>query len=277
MGYTLSPMVTREDNDELEQFLSEVIQCLPAAQWQLDDDSIVAEETVRIGRKGFVNALIGLEIVRQRERRAIWHEKYGLKLDDDNSRIHGTLHFRTEDGQMFIHIHFDERPFARSQNEARFGNSVCVELKVSAKSNEVESNLRHFVGAFFQGYSFCYGFGCLSEEFASKNIDSRGGGERVVGLDVSKHLPGIYWANYLGFDLRPKPDASTQLDGFDVSAMKAGTLLISRQSPWQWQEQAYREAGSQAIRILGEKWFYDRNSTSPKEVTECLFRLEPPE
>jgi hypothetical protein len=271
VGYTLSPIVSKENHDGIEQFLSMFIGCLPSARWQLDDDSLDGEEVVSISQQGFIQAFLDLEIERQRKRRQIWHEKYGLTLGDDKFRMHGTLHFRTEESQMFIHIHYDEWRSAKIQNEERLGNSVCVELSVNSKTSEVESSLRRFVEAFFQSYPFCYGFGCLSDEFASKNIDSKGGGERVVGLDFSKYLPGLYWANYFGNDLRPKPDTSIQLDGFDVSKIETGTLLVSRQPPWHWREQSYRKAGSQAVRTIGEKWFFDRNSTWPIELAEQLF------
>lgn len=113
-----------------------------------------------------------------------------------------------------------------------------------------------------------YGFACDSHEYITKNMTGwwahpetgrwQGGGHH--GYDRTRHLPGIYWANFFGpayirFFSEDRLQTAPAYAKERVDEM--GWLLLTAESPGSWERPDVRTAQDRLVKHLGTDAFFD--------------------
>ena len=138
-------------------------------------------------------------------------------------------------------------------------------LKADRAANRIEKLFRQFVVAFdaYWGAAFC------SEEFEQQNVlhdyrhpDGSIEPYKIVGVDLTKALPGLYWLNFFGSVLSDFIGHNT-IKSVIPSAESVGNGVFLRlaSSPT---KMLYESANEQKERIrsaLGDNLFYDRHQS----------------
>lgn len=258
VGYSLSPLTKPEQSSRLETLLARLAPKVFSSGLMVDEDAPPTRHVCPKTQRGYIVEEIDREIARLESRRTVWRNQLGSSLPDNMQRSHGSVHFVSTDGEENLHVHFDDWSLAPSQSEKRFGNSVSVEIACDEENKEDDGWLRQLCRTFFDGALFDYGFCCSRDEFVSKNIERSDGGERAVGLDASRWLPGFYWGNYFGKCLcRRMSEVDRDMHGFDTLRLSDGVFVVSTQPPWCWQSPTYRTTEKMAISAIGKQFFFN--------------------
>jgi hypothetical protein len=124
-----------------------------------------------------------------------------------------------------------------------------------------------------------FGFACATEEYTAKNMSTDCGGLRAIGIDIAKHLPGLYWLNFFGapYAALIGHEVLSSTPAERVVACKSGYLIRLSSGPEDWNsaEASHREAA--ARKHLGCQYFFDRGSCDRETVSPfCLPKLNSP-
>jgi hypothetical protein len=110
-------------------------------------------------------------------------------------------------------------------------------------------------------------------EYRIKNELTPGGS--VGGPNLKVSLPGVYWANFFGpvyvewFGLQK----FEKIDVFKKEPLEdSGWLLVTRQSPLQYESPNAREIEDWIIKHLGPKAFFEKSNPHKKTETPDLFQ-----
>jgi hypothetical protein len=119
-----------------------------------------------------------------------------------------------------------------------------------------------------------FGFACATEEYTAKNMFTESGrGLRAIGIDIAKHLPGLYWLNFFGFPYSKsmgKKCLATAVAHL-VASCGSGYLVQLASEPQEWNSRTYWACEQSVRRHLGEEYFFirdrqHRNTVSPFDL-----------
>jgi hypothetical protein len=151
-----------------------------------------------------------------------------------------------------------------------WANTVTLQLRRSrAEGRPSEDLALDSLAALCTSPAVVYGFARMSDEYRASNLDELGG-VRAIGLDISRHLPGLYWANYFG------PPYVSLIGGHKlmsapavrVDAIGPGVLLLLAEDPRTWSQPSYMAKKRAVVESLGPEYFFDR--TAPDRATRGL-------
>lgn len=267
VGYTLLPLTTSDNVSGLETTISRLVPDVFASGLRVDDASCAISGDATVARRNFVNDEIKSEVLRQEKRRSLWQARLPSGLPEAMRRSHGSVHFVSNDESENLHVHFDDWTLSPSQLGKRIGNSVSIEKEFDQSHSQISEVVCQLCLGFFDGSFFDYGFVCSTEEFLEKNVDQSNGGQRAVGLDASKYLPGLYWGNYFSDRLRERmPRVGDKLRGYDSIQLSNGLLLIGTDEPCNWNKPENLADTSTAIKHIGEQFFFNTNANEREEL-----------
>jgi hypothetical protein len=184
-------------------------------------------------------------------------------------RVSGTVEFHGGDGTLTLVVTVDEQVFARAGEIWRWGNTISLGTS-SSQVNGVPAV--GWVRQVFEGLcnrlAPAHGTTNTHEEFDTKNMSRAGGGLRAIGVDVSRHLSGLYWLNFFG-------PVYAELIGRDrlrtapahiARTLDAGTLLMLHPDPTAWNTPDYERTEHAVLRHLGEQFFFSRHDPERQTV-----------
>lgn len=267
VGYTLLPLTVTERVLELEAMISRLRPEVFLSGLKTEDAETTKPVVSPVDQHNYLMREIESEIARQEDRRHQWQATLNSDMPDGRTRSHGSVHLISDDKSENLHVHFDEWTLAPSQLEKRMGNSVSIEKEFQESGLRADEMVRGVCQKFFDGSLFDYGFCCTVEEFQSKNIDRSGGGQRAIGLDASKYLPGFFWGNFFSDRLQGRmPLVQERINGFVPLNLSNGLLLLGADLPWHWSNPKYMADANAAINTIGEQFFFNTNATRREEL-----------
>lgn len=126
-------------------------------------------------------------------------------------------------------------------------NSLHIAFHVDMPDHQSAQTYLELASALFSGVEGQYGHLCAREEYFSKNMtefwtspEGFPEGGRAFGTDRTKHLPGIYWANFFGpayVDFFG-PDRFESAPAYLVRRLPLGWLLLTAATPQEWSSAA---------------------------------------
>lgn len=167
-------------------------------------------------------------------------------------RTLGSIHLARQDEE--IHLHFDKFPFSERAHMWKFGNSLTIRIFESSRSS--------LLGKLKELYDSCdfeYGYVCHPDQYRDSNI-SVDNGEKAVGLDFSRYLPGLYWGNFFSDRLCQLIGltSSRQIEGHQLLRLKRGLFMCNLMSPDSWELPDFRRSATAARNCIGEEHFFDK-------------------
>lgn len=101
--------------------------------------------------------------------------------------------------------------------------------------------IRTFFEAVVAAIPIRYGLACDGEEFSAQNSIADEWSVELVGRDMTKSLPGLYWLNFFG---EPYVDfiGETRLTTAPAPIVRKvdhGVFIELAESPWSWRSSAY--------------------------------------
>lgn len=257
VGYSLLPLSLSQHASRLQDTIEGLAPDVFSSGLKVDQVGPEETDLGTITRSNFIIREIETESSRLKGRRANWQSTLLSGIPYSAQRTHGSVHFVSIDETEHLHIHFDEWILANFQTERRIGNVINLEKQFARRDQSTDETVRRICMTFFDGELFDYGFCCTADEFFAKNIDQSGGGQRAVGLDASKHLPGFYWANYFSNRLQSRiPKVRQCLNGFESSCLSNGQVLIAKYRPWHWDTPKNLADANAAVGVIGSQYFF---------------------
>lgn len=198
--------------------------------------------------------------------------KQGMNVQP--KRVLGMLGFETRNRSRNVVLRFDERPFnMRPTDKYFFGNGLTLYSEDKTMASESRQGLAMLVSErVFANDIFDWGYCCLGDEYDTNNIDQTGGGVRAVGIDVSRQLPGFYWANYFGpFLIEWISKAKlASVPGCSVEQLGHGVLVTNLCPPDEWESHDFRKNRATAMDHLGRDLFFEKGN----EMKGRLFPID---
>jgi hypothetical protein len=163
---------------------------------------------------------------------------------------------------LWLGLTVDDYLLAPRGNEQMWGNQVSLQVNTLRVEG---ANAVTWLERVFDEICLLtrpvYANGSVTEEWDAQNIDRRRGVE-AIGIDLSRHLPGLYWLNFLGFPYLPLVPALLR-DGEEVAGIKdlAGGLKIRlSDDPAGWTSDTYQRVASQTRELLGKHLMFERDN-----------------
>lgn len=105
-------------------------------------------------------------------------------------------------------------------------------------------------------------------EFLHKNLTQGERGSEPVGLDVSRALPGLYWANYFGAPYVKLIGRERLLSApaWSVKEVGQGILLELDAESRRWETAAYKVRERQVLEHLGNEYFFCKEAPARDTV-----------
>jgi hypothetical protein len=184
-------------------------------------------------------------------------------------RQNGVAELHGSDDSIIIVVSLDEWVFIPSSGRWLFGNRISIQVDAAQVEGEDASLWsRRSLGVLCERLSPIWAKAHTIQEYASKNISREGGGMEAVGLDVSKHLPGIYWLNFFG---KPYCDLIGQqrlltCPAESVQELDNGVFISLSTQSTEWDTEWYRDREAQIIEHLGGQYFFDRRNPTRTTV-----------
>jgi len=190
-------------------------------------------------------------------------------------RLFGSAEIRGEGNALIIVPHFDERIVTRAGDASIWGNSIAFQIcKPKVDGNDSVSWARTVFTAICESLSPWHAHSGMLEESDSKNISHEGGGTMAVGIDISRHLPGIYWMNFFGEPYRDFIGRDRLLTGpaHEVKEVDKGVLLSIDANPTLWDTAEYRRKEQQILNHIGPEYFFSKAEPERETITPDLRR-----
>ena len=186
----------------------------------------------------------------------------------------GSMELRGAYPGITVVLNFDDWLFCPMGTAWIVGNRI--EIQVRSKRIE-ESSAPDWVE---KSFSLCcaqldplFGFACATEEYTAKNMSTERGGLRAIGIDIAKHLPGLYWLNFFGFPYKQSmgDKCLATAPGHLVASCGSGYVVQLASEPQEWNSRTYRACEQSVRRHLGEEHFFirdrlQRNTVSPFDL-----------
>ncbi len=162
-------------------------------------------------------------------------------------------------GGRYAFVQFDTQVPARPIGSTwLWSNSIEMTVSTARLEGQDRSTwMEAFAADLSRHPDFLWGAAYLRQEFEASNLDTTEG-ERAIGRDVRRHLPGVFWLNLFGQPyrdligipaLRTAPAAIVDEDDHRV-------ILRAFESPEDWVTGV--GAKEELRRHLGDDFFFDR-------------------
>jgi hypothetical protein len=159
------------------------------------------------------------------------------------------------------------------QADHLWGNFICVDAgREIVEGAPAVQWTQQACRAFCEAIDVAHGWVTTDGEYYSKN---RVGEWRIVGIDPSRYLPGMYWTNIFGKPYVKLMGRERLLSTPDATTAAAGGHVLVRfgDDPWGWKSRGYRAAVARGLDHIGRKFFFDKNARTRKTVAPP-FRFE---
>jgi len=203
--------------------------------------------------------------------RAPIKERYAKLFGDPRSRrFIGSIELqaaRRDDLTVLVSV--DQHVLARIADFWILGNWITFQLRRSkvdgvdaaAWSTKVFASLCEALSPF-------YGEARMTGEYDKKNMIREGGRVEAIGVDYSRHLPGLYWLNYFG-----EPycgligrDRLLSAPAREVRSAGKGILMRLADDPRMWSTEEYRSSEARVLEHIGTQYFFSRQDPKRKTV-----------
>lgn len=189
-------------------------------------------------------------------------------------RRFGFVEVRSKTPSTSVHVSFDEYvPAMPISGKWLFSNSIDGWTSKDEVGNLPRQDfVRRLCGALASAPSFLWGAARLGSEFEARNRPNEGtGGSGVLGRDMSRALPGVYWMNYFG---GPYVD----LIGRDVLAGCSADVAVrdthievrAYPRPEDWSTDRGRQQHATLVAELGQHHFFDRSDPDRPTVAPAF-------
>ena len=159
-------------------------------------------------------------------------------------------------------------------------NSVTITVPEKQARRGVPNELLALGRDIFHTIDGQYGFACDRHEYMAKNMTEwwvhlqtgRRQGGKHCGHDRTRHLPGVYWANFFG-PTYVKFFGEDRLEGAPAYAKERldceGWLLVTAKSPDAWESPEVKSIQESLVDHMGRDAFFnianpDRPTTAPR-------------
>ncbi|MGB3205753.1 MAG: hypothetical protein WBB28_12250 [Crinalium sp.] len=108
-----------------------------------------------------------------------------------------------------------------------------------------------------------YARACHNAEFITKNFI----GNSVMGVNIYKSLPGLYWLNYFGIPyINMIGEKNLSSIASLIEKHNGGILLYLDESPFSWNTKKYQDIEQKVIACIGKKYFFLKDDPSQLTV-----------
>ncbi len=200
-------------------------------------------------------------------------------VPDPERRI-GSMELRGAYPGLTIVLNLDDWIFCPIGTSWISGNTIAIQVRSSRIEQSDASDWAE------ECLSICcavmdplFAFACSTEEYAAKNMSTEGGGLRAIGIDIAKHLPGLYWLAFFGapYATLIGPETLSSAPAERVVVCKSGYLIRLSAGPKQWNSPEARDREAAVRKHLGRQYFFDRESCDRDTVSPfCLPKLTSP-
>lgn len=182
-------------------------------------------------------------------------------------RFLGSTELRGDGDALTVVISVDEYALAPLGNEWIFGNRLSLQVRRSkVEGVDAVAWSAEMFQALCGALPSLYGDVHSSDEYDAKNMSHEGGGLEAVGIDASKHLPGLYWLNFFGkpycdligrHRLLSAPAAETR-------EVNEGVLLRLFDDPRKWASPEYKAVERRVLDHIGPQYFFSKDQPNRK-------------
>lgn len=179
-----------------------------------------------------------------------------------DARLFGTAEIRGKFGSLIVVISVDEQIFNAIAGRWLLGNYVSIQVCEATVEKQdaaewASRTLEMACGAMSPLYASAH----MSAERLEKNMDREGGTMKAVGVDISRYLPGTYWANFFGKPYRDLIGGRKLLSSPAWRTMSAdeGVLIYLHEDPEAWGGEEYHATEQAVLEHIGREYFFDKN------------------
>jgi len=184
-------------------------------------------------------------------------------------RFLGSVELRGPDDSLTVIVRADEYVLAPSAGWWLFANEVCLQVRRgTVEQTAAAAWSAQVCEALCAALSPLHADVHAWDEYDAKNLDHEGGGTEAVGVDVSRHLPGIYWLNFFG-----KPyceligrDRLLSAPASEVRALDDGVLLRLADDPLEWASPAYKAVERRVLDYIGPAYFFSKDEPGRRTI-----------
>jgi hypothetical protein len=207
---------------------------------------------------------------RAQERGPVFHA-LSAEFGAGSVRVFGHAELGGRDASLVVVVRVDENLLSQAGDSWTWGNRIVLQVgrsKVEGVSAPVWT--RRAFEKLCQGLSPVHGHAEFHEEYDAKNMVHDDGGTRAVGVNVRRHLPGLYWLNFFG---RPYCELVGEerilgAPAEEARRVDAGVLVALDESPANWNSDSYKSVEDRVRSHLGEEFFFskeqpDRDTRAP--------------
>lgn len=207
------------------------------------------------------------------ERGELWHKLQEAQGTSAAAVTSGSVEIRGADRSIILVIYMDEKPFHRTCDHWHITNYVGLDIdRTRLEGTDATvwaiGTLETLCGRLLPDY----GHVCRSDEYDQKNMRHEGVVE-AIGVDDSRYLPGVYWANFLGevycgFMGR---DKLLSAPAYEVRGVGSGILVRMSEKPQEWHNPGYKEREQRFLDHVGREYFFERDN--PDKPTKSPWNL----
>jgi len=191
------------------------------------------------------------------------------QLADSAPRVFGQAEFAGSDPSLVVVVSVDENILSRAGDKMVWGNRIALQVGRSTV-NRVPAVTwgRRAFEALCQNLSPQYGHAEIFAEYEAKNISHEDGGTRAIGLDVGKHLPGLYWLNFFGEPFCTLIGAERILaaPALETRRIDRGVLVALANDPIAWNTSEYKLVEARVRDHLGHQYFFSRDQVDRRTI-----------
>jgi hypothetical protein len=187
-----------------------------------------------------------------------------------STRKFGHAELGGRDASLVVVVSVDENLLSQAGDRWTWGNQIVLQVgRSKIEGLPAAVWVRRALEDLSEGLSPFYGHAELHEEYDAKNMVHDDDGTRAVGVDVRRHLPGLYWLNFFG---RPY----CQLIGEEnilgapapeIRRVDAGILVALDENPASWSSEPYRKVEGRVRVRIGEEFFFTKEQ--PDRLTRA--------
>lgn len=193
----------------------------------------------------------------------------GPQLPPAYPRFLGSAELRGDGDALIVVISVDEYALAPLGMEWIFGNDVALQIRRSkVEGVDAVAWSADIFQALCGALPVLYGDVHASDEWDAKNMSHEGGGLEAMGVDVSRHLPGLYWLNFFGkpyCDLMGR-ERLLSAPGAEVREVADGILLRLADDPREWASPEYRAIERRVLDHIGSQYFFSRDEPNRRTL-----------
>lgn len=181
-------------------------------------------------------------------------------------RRSGEAELRGANRDFIVIIFHNELVLRSFRTELSWGNTVTFQiLKANIEGTPVAIWERKVLDEFVMELKPWYANCSLHEEYWTKNVEDSDSGIDVMGLDIGRALPGLYWQNFFGSEFSNAIGKDRLMKAEELGD---GVLLQLSDNPREWKSEEYSKREQSAICHLGEHWFFrgDRGYAGTKPL-----------